>query len=522
MNWQTFDLNIPDIASATDEELEALFPELDGRWSRQTHALIKAHGATGLDLDQNWAGVPQWWACPCCLRAKVELVRMNTNGVLMAHLHEHHDHIHEYMAHRLQARYGKEWPRGIPPGTYELEHSGSVMIERFQRTLVCEECNTADAEAKSRSSRIDSYFSFRPSEIASFIKPHPNRKHDVDANQAQEIWETERSEFQQRIALADHLLDHIHQGAITRERTRGVPGWPFSYDAMAHQALVRAEGAYEAIGVARDALINRSIARDGVGASRPRTDKAGPRPTPEEVAAHDGGQYPANWLLAGPDWRCAACDRDRADILRRSRKSGRRWSGDIRPHTTYLYGPCPTSCQADAVVVAHESRFICDCCASLLGWLRSQEPGAAPSALGLTLEDMRLCSDAGPNRQHIPDLERLRTAAAAAEKVAPSITAYHGRLAVATAPRQTYHYFLGRKPGDWAFAWREVVGRYGRMPQGEILDAARDRIRTLTSLADRLAPLDSGPTPLPSPQGSPSAEAIRAFSADVLPRINWG
>lgn len=521
MEWRSFDLRVPDIASASDEEIEALFPSLDGRWSGLTRWLIDEHRATGLDLDQNWASVCQDWSCPCCLRPKTELARKLSSGVLLAHLHEHHDHIHDYMAARLQETYGKEWPRGTPSGTYELEHSGSVMIERFERTLVCEDCNAADAGAKARSSRTDPHFSFRPSEIATFITSRPNRSHEIDADRARAIWEVARADFLERIALADHLIAHIHRGAITRERTRGVPRWTLSHDAVTFHLTSCAPGAVESIAATREAMIARSIARDGVGAARPRSSKAGARPTADEVAAHDGGQFPSNWKQVPTDWRCAACDRDRTDVPRRSRKSGRRWSGEIRRHVTYLYGPSPSPNPAEAIAVAHEVRFICDGCDTLLGWLRSKETGVAPKASTLSIDQIRRCVDAGPNRKHLLDIDTVRAAALEAEIVAPAIAAYQSSVSEATAPRGTYRYFLERKPGDWAYAWREVVDRYRKRIEGETIAAAQERIRCLVSLADRLVPLDNGRPPFLNGSTPPSADDLAAFAADLTQRLSW-
>lgn len=522
MDWFDFDLRIPDLASASDEEIEALFPRLDGRWSGVVRWLMKEHGATGLDLDQNWASVSQDWACPCCLRHKIELVRKLPNGLLLAHLHEHHDHLHDYMASRLQATYGKEWPRSIPEGTYELEHSGSVMIERFQRTLVCEDCNAADAAVKANSSRIEPWFSFRPSEIATFVSAGPNRTHQIDYEAARTIWMVQRSDYLERIALADHLMDHLHRGAIARERTpRGWSSWQMSPDAANSHFIARTPGAVEAVGDMRAALLARSIARDGVGSSRVRSAKSGARPTATEVETHDGGQSPALWKQAPADWRCAACDRDRADVMRRSKKTGRRWSGEIRRHVAYLCGPSPNHTPDDAIIVCHQNRLICDGCDTLLGWLRSRESGAAPRASGLSIAQIRRCVDAGSNRTHLLDVETVRAAALEAELWEPAISAYKAKISEATAPRRTYRYFLEQRPGDWSFAWRQTVDRYRKWSDDETNAAAQERLRLLTTLADRVSPLDSGPTPLPAAGAPPSAEALSAFTLDLTPRQYW-
>jgi len=84
MEWRSFNLRVADIASAYDEEIEALFPSLDGRWSGLTRWLIEKHGATCPNLNQNWACVSQDWTCPCCLGPKIELTRNLPGGVLLA------------------------------------------------------------------------------------------------------------------------------------------------------------------------------------------------------------------------------------------------------------------------------------------------------------------------------------------------------------------------------------------------------------------------------------------------------
>lgn len=86
-------LAIPDITRLADEELAALAPFRDGRWSTQTKALLAQFSATKLDLNRGWASTREHWTCPCCQRGKAHIARVSSGGVLLCRLEYHHDHL---------------------------------------------------------------------------------------------------------------------------------------------------------------------------------------------------------------------------------------------------------------------------------------------------------------------------------------------------------------------------------------------------------------------------------------------
>jgi hypothetical protein len=218
LTWTDVSLRIPNIGTLTDEELEDYLPHLDGRWSAQTKALVAEHGANGLDLNRNWALVRRGWFCPCCRRYKPQLVRKAENGILIARLEVHHDHMQEATKHVFTARFGS--PRTLPKEALHVENAVRSLVERFSAEMICVDCNAADSHAKTKlAGEIHPDFSFGPSEIGAFIESVPNGAHNVNVGKAREIWETQRADFNARFELMKVIMDRLEGGGLRRERT---------------------------------------------------------------------------------------------------------------------------------------------------------------------------------------------------------------------------------------------------------------------------------------------------------------
>ena len=98
-----------------------------------------------------WNQLPHEWRCPACKRTKREVLRWGRSGYKgkekmqwYASFHKHHDH--------------------------------TKGVERFSRTVLCADCNTADGAAKQKLGLPDDW-SFSPSEIAQFVVSRPHAKH---------------------------------------------------------------------------------------------------------------------------------------------------------------------------------------------------------------------------------------------------------------------------------------------------------------------------------------------------------
>lgn len=174
---QSISLAIPDFKTMSDDDVEAhvLTRHRDGRWSTQTRWLLSIFGTDKLELNEAWAENWTDWACPACGRAKIELARLTEQNVLLCQLDWHHDHLRDHASRLMRAQL-----TGYP-GEDDRRAARSIsaalpLIERFSETLLCNDCNAADAAMKAQlGKQVPSYFSFRPSEIARFVVVEPNR-----------------------------------------------------------------------------------------------------------------------------------------------------------------------------------------------------------------------------------------------------------------------------------------------------------------------------------------------------------
>lgn len=201
----------------SDVEIEEYFHQRDGRWSGLTKLLLAKHGVTRLDLNRNWAAIRTWgWQCPVCGRDKSQIVRV-ANGVLLARLELHHDHIRDAIKSIFQAEFGQIWVEGAPRESLHVDDELDRMVTRFDDVLICMDCNAADGEAKRKlREEINPNFSFAPDEIAAFILARPNLSHRIDCGKALAAWQTAREDFERRLEFVGSVVDRVVRGEFRR------------------------------------------------------------------------------------------------------------------------------------------------------------------------------------------------------------------------------------------------------------------------------------------------------------------
>lgn len=490
--WRDLTLRVPNVAVLSDHDLRTLFPNQDGRWSEVIERATEALGAEALDLNSWWADTPQAWSCPCCQREKYAILRLSKDRVLLAHLHEHHDHLQDLMGHRLQGHFGAHWTAGIPPGTYHLEHLGSRLLTRFDPTVVCADCNIAEAKVKSGLPHIHRYFSFRPSEMRAFIGASPNADHSIDLDQADALWRAAEVDFEERLNMADLLVDKIVRGAGAKEHQP--PSAPATSDIGRYLLRWFWSGEQPATDLPAEMqlLAARSIAREGVG----RRVRSGPKPadipTEADVAGHDGGASPLLWAELDANWLCDGCGRDRKGLLRRSKNPKRRWSGGVRRHREYqVWTPSmDDDVGGPPMIIAHTRHLICEDCATLGPGLKQRDPMVAGTDFHLYLDDMRASIEAADHAPHAINWTELKRRVLANTQQRPLVREYERDLSEAVSARGDYLYFLGLTPDDSPTAWRRTLARH-RHSGGSTAEVG-EYLTSLIERADRLEPRDRG------------------------------
>jgi hypothetical protein len=121
-----------------------------------------------------WHSLPQDWHCPGCGRSRFELLTWTKSrtgwGVpkgqfqWLVALHKHHDH-----------------------GADGLFNKGPLQPPRFPATIICSNCNSADANAK-KQLNLPSWFSFSPEELRQFLTAHPHNGVVIDLEKAANIF----------------------------------------------------------------------------------------------------------------------------------------------------------------------------------------------------------------------------------------------------------------------------------------------------------------------------------------------
>lgn len=186
--------------SLADRDLEGI----DSEFTFSTLKMIASFNADGAHLNKWWVMTPTNWICPCCKRDKSQIVRLNKNNYLTCQLHEHHDHMVDVVKSLFE---GFSIKRNIVIADELSERfaiKAAFSLSAYDNTIVCFDCNKADAEAK-KIVKAHMYFSFSPREIAEFVKPTPNQEHIIDEVIAEKVWERVKPIFEMRMEFAERF-----------------------------------------------------------------------------------------------------------------------------------------------------------------------------------------------------------------------------------------------------------------------------------------------------------------------------
>jgi hypothetical protein len=326
-------IDIPEFASMSDDEVtdHILARVLDGRWSPLTRELLARFGTDKLDLNESWANTWQRWECPSCLRRKAEIARLSADRVLLCKIDLHHDHLVDLAKQMFRETADDSLSDEIRRMRTRARAAAFGLIERFTRTLLCEDCNHADGDMKAAlAPEIAPDFSFSPAEIARFIKPNPNVPHEIAVKIGRQIWEEVRPAFEDRVTFTRILVARIQEGRQDIEVGPHPFGLQRTEASMLYDLALRSASRRSLLGTMFEGLLNRSRATDG---NRSNASKPSKRrlvvPTAEEFAAVDLRNAESKpWVRTGADWRCEICERTKFEICRKSNKG--RWAAAVQ------------------------------------------------------------------------------------------------------------------------------------------------------------------------------------------------
>ena len=481
------------LSCLSDDDIERHFPGRDGPWSNSTKALLNTHGTARLNLNENWASVPPDWSCPACWRKKHEIARLSGSGVLIANLDLHHDHLTDALRARLQQEVGPDWIVKIPEQSRHIVKRAETLVARFEPTLVCPDCNGADGAVKARLPQIDRKFSFRPSEIKSFIRSAPNREHQIDNDSACDIYDAQQEDFACRLALLDQFFTMMVTGSLSQERGSRRPVGaedPVGIrHFVSHKILKLAPQTHHAIREDLEAFVRRSQSREGTASRSRAKTTAAERPSVEEVEAHDGSGAPVLWQQASGNWYCPCCDRTRQDIMRRSNKSRKQWSARLYKFSDFSFDDDDKEFDGDSgyqssFIRQHCNTLICMDCFNVVPQLKQRLPSLSHGKVRLQIGDLRSVVSPTPNCKHEIDWENAKVIAEASGSLCELIDDYCSHYFDAMYCRELLDEFH-RDLANPALAWRALRQRY-IVRHGYDDTNVEDALKFLLAEAERL------------------------------------
>lgn len=306
---------------------------LDSEWSQQSRELVKSFKAKEIDVNRWWVLTGVDWHCPCCRRSKPEIVRMNRHGHLIGEIHEHHDHVIDAVRAEF-TKASENLPKILADQSAKKFYKRIAFgFSAYDNTLVCSDCNAADAEAKKLLNfPFGSYFSFSPQEISEFILVFPNQPHEISIRHAEAAWLAAQPIFNKRIELIKHIA---HLAATDAH-------WYQPSEKTAKQEERHGELMFKHYGLAtvspsgpEGLLYNTNKHQGSPDSWRRKTNFPDPVPTEGQVRHMVALEY-SNFDEHPDNWQCPVCGRNKFDCIRKTNKG--KWSFNVVQRKIYEDG----------------------------------------------------------------------------------------------------------------------------------------------------------------------------------------
>lgn len=422
--WSTT-LTFPRPSLLEDKDMELHFPYYDGRWSSQIKHAVEFHGASGLDLNNNWAMIHQDWSCPVCRRSKWDILRLSKRNILLAKLELHHDHITDQITKVVADLHGEDWRENFLKDSPAMLDKIEELIRRFDLSLICSECNAADGKVKTKfKDIIDSSFSFTAFEISKFINSKPHGDHKIDYDSALELWKSLENGFHSRLHLRDLLISELSKGHLSIDRIGTISNARFNDLRYPSILLVNKFYRTEANTERTDFLskfesefLARSTSRDSAALTKSTRLKTNSsiEPSDSEFENYFDPVSEKRWRETTNEWTCPCCQRSKREILRKSNKG--KWTGSLRSISEFIE-------ERDEIAIINRKilfpeyanrRWIsgfseilvcADCAAITTQLMQMDRTQASPY---LTLDERRECLEATtPHGRHKIDFETAK------------------------------------------------------------------------------------------------------------------
>lgn len=294
-------------------------PDLDYPTAESNERICEALGAAAIEINSVWASAPQDWSCPCCQRTKTECARLGTKGQMLGKLVAHHDHFEDYME-IIPSELSKveTIEVGSAVEAKQFVKRGTDLFMRFDRIVICEDCNNAEASGKEIVGAAPC-FTFTPREIASFVRASPHQSHEVDRDALAEAYASAERHFELRAAALRRLAEHALRGTAWYEPV-AFEHRDDQIDRHGRQVLGMFGLDHVGPGTIHEIFFkSRRISPKHAPAWRTKLPPEPLVPTEGQLELATRGN--AMYGELADDWTCPCCHRAKRDIVRWSQNS---------------------------------------------------------------------------------------------------------------------------------------------------------------------------------------------------------
>ncbi|WP_141758571.1 hypothetical protein [Duganella sp. HH105] len=222
------------------------------------------------------------------------------------------------------------------------------MVSAYDNTVICNDCNNADAVAKKLAETHPS-FSFSPAEILAFVIASPNAEHKVNPTVATRIWNENRETFHLRMKIVSRIAE------IAAKNEHWYQATPYQlhpdYIRQTAESYASSREARRALRVLcgpprkQNTKAPKAWRAKGIN-YRVQTPTAGQIEHVAKVTSHK------RWQMVAEDWHCPGCRRSKAQIVRPTKQSP--WA---LPITSKVY-------RDGSAKYGFSSVLVCDDCGS--------------------------------------------------------------------------------------------------------------------------------------------------------------
>lgn len=287
---------------------------LDSEFSKTSMALVEAFSAKGMDINRWWIYTDVSWACPSCNRKKPEIVRLNQHGYLTGHLHEHHDHMENFVEQEFTriSENKKHVVADLLAKRFVVRTA--FAFSAYDPTIICSDCNMADFKAK-EIVNAPKEFSFSPAEIGGFVLTSPNKEHEIDPVKALETWKACREMFFVRkqlvLQVAGLAANNAHWYQPSLKTAKEVER------AARHQMETYGLKAIEFFDTEK-LLYSPNKFVGAADSWRKNTSRRSTFQKPNDGELQHLMKMSGDWRKVGDEWNCSVCGRQKVQCIRKS------------------------------------------------------------------------------------------------------------------------------------------------------------------------------------------------------------